>query len=138
MTQFLQNNGPWSQLVALENIELRPLRADQVVRLNERLTVKPFLVPHRDEFSETVGFLIQGPHRTAVFVPDIDKWERWDRNIDQLIQHVDYAFLDGTFFDGTELPDRDLSEIPHPLISDSLARFGRLARSIETRFTLST
>jgi pyrroloquinoline quinone biosynthesis protein B len=34
--------------------------------------------------------------------------------------------LDATFFDGNELPGRDLSKIPHPLVQDSLQRFGRL------------
>lgn len=52
MTQFLRGNGPWSQLVEFQNIHLQDLQDDDSKRFGE-LTVTPFLVPHRDEFSET-------------------------------------------------------------------------------------
>lgn len=124
--EFLRTNGPWDQLVKLGNIEIRPMRADKPVRLNDRLSVTPFLVPHRDEYSETVGFRIDGPEQSVVFIPDIDKWERWDRRIEDVIAQCDVAYLDGTFFDGGELPGRDMSEIPHPFISESIDRFESL------------
>ncbi|MAV35667.1 MAG: pyrroloquinoline quinone biosynthesis protein PqqB [Planctomycetaceae bacterium] len=127
MTEFLRTQGPWSLLVTLHNIQLKPLRAEQPVRLGERIKMTPLLVPHRDEFSETVGFLIEGPTRSVVFVPDIDKWERWNRRIEKFIVESDRAYLDGTFYDGNELPNRDLSQIPHPLIVESIQRFARLA-----------
>ncbi len=126
MTEFLTRNGPWSQLVSLGNIELRPLQADQPVALNARLKVTPITVPHRDEFSETVGFRIDGPARSILYIPDIDKWERWDRRIEDEIARVDVAFLDGTFFDGEELGGRDMSEIPHPFVLESMQRFAAL------------
>ena len=85
------------------------------------------MVPHRDEFSETVGFSIDGPERSVVFIPDIDKWERWDRRVEQLIVAADRAYLDGTFFDGQELPNRDIREVPHPFIIESIQRFVSLA-----------
>lgn len=127
MKAFLTENGPWSQLVRLKNITINTLSADNEIILTESVRVSPFLVPHRDEFSETVGYLISGPRKTAVFIPDIDKWEKWDRSIDELIGNLDYAFLDGTFFDGDELPDRDISEVPHPLIIESMERFDHLS-----------
>ncbi len=126
MRRFLRNDGPWSQLVSLNNIELRSLTADTEFALNMRLKVTPFLVPHRDEFSETVGFMIRGPQRSAVFLPDIDKWERWNREIETVIEKADLAFLDGTFFSGDELPGCDLAKIPHPLIEESLLRFQKM------------
>ncbi len=126
MGDFLKNNGPWSQLVALKNIEIRHLRADATIVLNERLRLTPLLVPHRDEFSETVGFKIEGPGRSLLFIPDIDKWERWERDINTLVGEVDFALLDGTFYQNGEIPGRDMSEIPHPFIEESLARFGKL------------
>lgn len=126
LVSFLKKNGPWSQLVSLENISLRNLSADSTVILNERIKVVPFLVPHRDEFSETVGFRIEGPQRSLIFIPDIDKWERWERDILTEIQSVDYALLDGTFFQNGEIPGRDMSEIPHPFVEESLARFAHL------------
>src|SRR5205085_316238 len=54
MAGFLAHNGPWSQLVDLHNIVLEPLQADSMVVVSDSLNVTPFLVPHRDEFSETV------------------------------------------------------------------------------------
>lgn len=126
MDTFLRNNGPWSQHVETGNVELRPLRADSSVQLSSQLRVTPFTVPHRDEFSETVGYRIDGPSRSVLFIPDIDKWERWGRRIEEEIAKVDYAFLDGTFFNGAELNTRDISQIPHPFVEESLRRFSVL------------
>ena len=127
MEAFLRTEGPWSQLVSLGNIQITPLAADKPIALNERLKVTPLLVPHRDEFSETVGFQIQGPQCQVLFIPDIDKWQRWDRQIEKLVVESDRAYLDGTFFAADELPGRDISEIPHPFIVESIQRFSALA-----------
>ena len=126
MERFLRGNGPWSQLVDLENVSLVSLEAGKVVPLNERIRVTPIVVPHRDEFTETVGYRIEGPNRSVLYLPDIDKWERWSTPIEGVIATVDLAYLDGTFFDGEELPGRDMAEIPHPFIVESLDRFGDL------------
>jgi pyrroloquinoline quinone biosynthesis protein B len=126
MKTFLETNGPWDQLVALGNIELREMTADEGVQLNERIAVTPFIVPHRDEYSETVGFRIDGPNRSILFIPDIDKWEKWDRRIEDVIAKVDVAYLDGTFYANGEIPGRDMAEIPHPFIEESLQRFSPL------------
>lgn len=129
MKRFLETSGPWSQLVSAENIAIHKLANGRVVRLNKRLSVTPLLVPHRDEYSETVGFRIQGPTRSALFLPDIDKWNRWDTKIETAIRDVDVAWLDGTFFAGGELPGRDMSKIPHPFIVESMSRFADLPKS---------
>ncbi len=121
MEEFLKTNGPWSQLVSLKNIELRSIVGGEKINLTEAIQITPILVPHRDEFSETVGYLIKGPNKSALFIPDIDKWSQWDRSLIQLIQQVDWAFIDATFFDGNELPGRDMSEIPHPFVVESMA-----------------
>lgn len=133
MSQFLKDNGPWQQLVALKNISIEPMAADVTVRLNDRLSVKPILVPHRDEYSETVGFVVSGPNRKVLFIPDIDKWEKWDRQIEDEIAAVDVAYLDGTFFGNGEIPGRDMSLIPHPFIEESLQRFARLPTEVRKR-----
>ena len=89
------------------------------VDLEGGLQVTPLLVPHRDEYTETVGFWIQGPNRSALFIPDIDKWERWDSlgtAIEDWIAKVDVAYLDGTFLEEGEIPGRAIEEIPHPFI----------------------
>ena len=126
MKNFLQENGPWSQLVKLENINIKALKSDSNFSLNERIKIKPFLVPHRDEFSETVGYEIMINNKSLIFIPDIDKWEKWETNISELIQKVDYAFLDATFYENGELK-RDMSEIPHPFAEESMALFSTLS-----------
>ena len=126
MNEFLKNNGPWSQLVELNNIDLKLMQDGKSIRLNERLSVTPITVPHRDEFSETVAFKITGPEKSVLFLPDIDKWSRWETSVEDVIREVDFAYLDASFFDGTELPERDMSEIPHPFIVESIERFGSL------------
>lgn len=125
MQQFLQSNGPWEQLVKLKNIRLQPLQEDTPIVLNERITVVPFTVPHRDEYTETVGYKIITKNKSAVFIPDIDKWEKWARNIDTLVQHSSYALLDATFFKNGEIK-RAMTEVPHPFVEESMQRFEKL------------
>ena len=127
MSSFLTQNGPWGQLVSNENIVLKALEANKRTELTPSLSVTPFLVPHRDEYSETVGFLIEGPVKKALFIPDIDKWARWEKNIVQVISEVDYAFIDATFYDEKEINNRDISEIPHPFVIESMALFNDLS-----------
>jgi len=128
MKTFLEDNGPWSQLVKLENINIKTLKSDSTLSLNERIKIKPFLVPHRDEFSETVGYEITINNKSLIFIPDIDKWERWKINITELIKKVDYAFLDATFYENGEL-ERDMSEIPHPFVEESMKLFSKLSNA---------
>jgi pyrroloquinoline quinone biosynthesis protein B len=116
MLTYLAANGPWSQLVALGNIERRVVDIDRPVMLEGGVRVTAFRVPHRDEFSDTVGYRIDGPRRSALFIPDIDRWEKWDRSIRDLANSVDLAFLDGTFASPTEI-NRNIEEIPHPMMS---------------------
>ncbi|NNF76364.1 MAG: MBL fold metallo-hydrolase [Flavobacteriaceae bacterium] len=132
MKDYLETNGPWSQLVQLNNITLKPMAQDSLIQLNPTLSVVPFRVPHRDEFSETVGFKIMGPHRSALFIPDINKWELWDRSIIEEVKAVDYAFLDATFFKEGEIP-RPMSEVPHPFIEETVKLFENQPDSVKSK-----
>jgi pyrroloquinoline quinone biosynthesis protein B len=127
MKNYLENNGPWSQLVSLDNIAIQEMVNEDTIDLSETLKVIPFTVPHRDEFSETVGYKIIGANKSALFIPDIDKWEKWNESIIDQISMVDYAFVDATFFDGAEINNRDISEIPHPFIIESMKLFKDLS-----------
>ncbi len=139
MTDFLRTNGPWDQLVRYQNISLQPLQADSTVVLNENLNVTPFLVPHREEYSETVGYHIAGPNRSVLFIPDVNKWAAWDAQgtrIEEVLATVDVAYLDATFYNGDELPGRNMADIPHPFIVESMMRFAALpaAEQAKVRF----
>ena len=126
MKSFLETNGPWGQLVRNKNILIQEMAHEKEIVLSENLKVVPFMVPHRDEYSETVGYKIVGPRKKALFIPDIDKWQKWEKDIIQEIANVDYAFLDATFYDASEVNNRDISEIPHPFIIESMKLFSGL------------
>jgi len=122
MTSYLSSNGPWSQLVSLNNVALNVIEYDRPVTIADGVRVTALQVPHRDEFTDTVGYLIEGPSKKALFIPDIDQWSKWNRDIRALADTVDYVFLDGTFASAGEIPGRSIADIPHPLMSDTRAR----------------
>jgi len=128
MKAFLAADRPWSLLADQGHVSLQDLREDEPVQITDRIQITPFLVPHRDEISETVGYRIQGPDHAVAFVPDIDKWERWDHPVEDLVATVDVALLDATFFANGEI-GRDMALIPHPFVSESMARLGDLPPS---------
>ena len=123
MHDYLKSNGPWSQLVHLNNIKLEKLKTDSSIKLTDKISITPVLVPHRDEFSETVGYSIKTENKTVLFIPDIDKWQKWDKDIGQLVKSHDYLFIDGTFYKDGELPGRNMSEVPHPFVQESMEFF---------------
>ena len=129
MKQFLETNGPWNQLVRLNNISIQKINDNVAIQLNERLSITPFLVPHRDEYSETVGYKIEGPNKSLIFIPDIDKWDKWEVNVKELVKDNDYSLLDGTFYNIDELPGRDMSQIPHPFIVESINLFNNVDKT---------
>lgn len=126
---FLSRSGPWEQLVRLQNVDLRALVPGVPVRLGSELHVTPFLVPHRDEYSETAGFRIRGPSRTVVYIPDIDKWDRWEERLESVVASADVVLVDGTFHDAGEVPGRDMAEIPHPFVVETVRRLQALPQS---------
>ncbi|MBH49613.1 MAG: pyrroloquinoline quinone biosynthesis protein PqqB [Candidatus Marinimicrobia bacterium] len=127
MKSFLETNGPWNQLVSLSQISLIPLTDNKIIKLNDRLSLTSFTVPHRDEYSETVGFKLKGENNKLIFIPDIDKWEKWGTNIIDIIHQNEFVLIDGTFFGQNEIPNRNMSEIPHPFIEESLSQFSNLS-----------
>ena len=119
MSNFLQNNGPWSQLVDINNIKIKEINFGLSTNELSNIIVTPVQVPHRDEYSETAGYIIEGKNKKALFIPDIDKWEKWDRNLSQLAKEFDFLLIDATFYDSKEI-NRDISEIPHPLVTETI------------------
>ncbi|MBK9961218.1 MAG: MBL fold metallo-hydrolase [Saprospiraceae bacterium] len=127
MSQFLQRNGPWDPLIKQGNIMLQTMQNKENIELKKGLNIQPILVPHRDEYSETVGFTIYGPNKKALFIPDIDKWQKWETDIKKLIVQMDYVFIDGTFYDAAEINHRNIDEIPHPFIVETMKLFSDLS-----------
>ncbi|MCG8351166.1 MAG: MBL fold metallo-hydrolase [Chloroflexales bacterium] len=130
MAAFLITNGPWSQLVATSNIALRPLMPGTPTPISAGLTITPVAVPHRAEYSDTMAYLVRGPQRTFFFCPDIDRWDQWDENLVTFLSPVDVALLDGTFYSNTELPGRNMAEIPHPPVTETAKRLAGASCSV--------
>jgi pyrroloquinoline quinone biosynthesis protein B len=107
MARFLTDNAPWSQLVALGNIRITTFDDGVPFDLGPGMRVVPHAVPHRNEFADTHAFAFED----ALYVPDIDRREDWRT---ETMGRGDFRrpweewktlIVDGTFFDGAELPD---------------------------------
>ena len=135
MAAFLRGNGPWSQLVEFGNIALTEMTPDDFVVANDDFGVLPIVVPHRDEYSETVGFLIMTPDKRALYLPDIDHWEGLEdatsQSLADFFATFDHVFIDATFWDDGELEGRDMSEVPHPRVKATMERLANT--SVEER-----
>lgn len=112
MLGFLHANEPWRRLfdeghlvatTTLPGIELVP-------------------VPHRAEFTDTVAISVGG----VLYLPDIDDWAQWPDHLAVVRDH-DLNLLDATFWSTDEVPGRDLSTTPHPMVPDTIERFADLA-----------
>ena len=135
MAAFLRDNGPWSQLVKLGNVALREvIPGGGAVELGDGVSVAAFAVPHRDEYSDTLAYVIRGPRTAVLYIPDTDSWRAWPKPLPEVIamEKIDVALLDGTFYSLDELPGRSVTAIGHPLITEtmdlleSLVKAGRL------------
>lgn len=129
MAAYLRSNGPWDQLVRYGNVVLDELVDGAAVELTSDLSVTAFRVPHRQEYSEVAGFRIDGPQHSVLFIPDINSWQEWDswgQRIEDVLATVDVAYLDGCFYDQGEVPGRDMSAFPHPLMRNTLQRLASL------------
>ncbi|WP_288339349.1 MBL fold metallo-hydrolase [uncultured Roseivirga sp.] len=129
MKTFLEENGPWNQLVSLNNISINPMQDSTLVELSKDISVMPFTVPHRDEYSETVGFKIQINQKSVVFIPDIDKWNKWDVDVREVVKNNDIILIDASFYQDGELEGRDMSLIPHPFTKESMELFSELSKT---------
>lgn len=133
MKKFLETNGPWSQLVELNNIVLNELKPNEQVNISPVISITAMTVPHRDEFSETAAFIISTSLSNYLFLPDIDKWEKWNVSLHDLLNNIDIAFIDGTFYSGNELPNRNINEIPHPLMIETMTRFEKESDQVKAK-----
>jgi pyrroloquinoline quinone biosynthesis protein B len=136
MARFLETNAPWVQLVELRNIVLRPTEPGTPVAVGDGVLVTAFPVPHRDEYADTVGYRIEGPGVTVLYVPDTDRWETWDPPLEARLEGVDLALLDGSFRSLDELPGRTIEDVPHPPMTVTMDRLqARVEAGLRVVFT---
>jgi pyrroloquinoline quinone biosynthesis protein B len=137
MAGFLASNYPWRLLIDQGHVTLRPLALDQWHRIDPLLEVQLRKAPHRDELSDTVGFVFRGPERSLLFLPDINAWTLWDRPVATVVAGVDVALVDGTFWSLDELPGRTADEVPHPLIPQTMDALQGVVDRKEARVLLT-
>jgi len=133
MANYLSENGPWSQLVDYHNISLNIISPGKESIVDPDCKIVPYLVPHRQEYTDTLCYRISGKEKSLIYIPDIDSWEEWDKSIIEVVQETDIVIIDGTFFDYTELPGRDKTKIPHPTIKSSIELLKPVVNSTETQ-----
>ncbi|ASN06170.1 MBL fold metallo-hydrolase [Virgibacillus necropolis] len=137
MSRFLSSHYPWKQLIDFNNIQLETLEDRKPYTLPEETSIIPLAVPHRNEFSETFGFIIRGNQKCLLYIPDIDRWDEWHVDLDELMKNMDYCLIDGTFYSAKELEQlgRSYNDIPHPLITDSMEKFRAYKSTCNIYFT---
>jgi pyrroloquinoline quinone biosynthesis protein B len=130
MAHFLSHNVPWSHLVNQSHVSLRELTSGLEMQLSPALRLLPLDVPHRAEWSDTLAAIVSGSKRRLFYCPDIDGWDGWTHDLRSVVEEVDVALLDGSFFSAAELPGRDLAQIPHPFVTDTAARLAGVAAEV--------
>src|SRR5699024_8709376 len=124
MAHLITTHAPWKKLVTDQNISLEPLHHRKPLHINEQVTIRPILVPHLNEFSETFGFWIEGHEKNVLYIPDIDSWDDWDVDVVDICRQADICILDGTFHSSEDLSHikRDFKQIPHPFMTETMKR----------------
>ena len=105
---------------------MQKLKADSIIKLTDKISSLQFLFHIGTNFQKQLAIQLKR-NKTALFIPDIDKWQKWDKDIKQMVRQYDHLFLDGTFYEEGELPGRNMSEVPHPFIRESVDLFSGLS-----------
>ncbi len=122
MATYLRDNQPWAALIEGGHLDINSDTGLGGFPIAPGLMLRLVPVPHRAEFTDTVGISV---NNEALFIPDIDSWEAWPGAEEEVARHR-ICLLDASYSSLEEIPGRDLTDIPHPLVSDTLARFGHL------------
>ena len=131
MLSLIEATPQWALMVEQGVFSSVPVATGECRSLSDLVQVEAVEVPHRAELSDMHAFIVRGPNRSLLFLPDHDRWDEtlnhhgatsirdWFRALD-----VDVALVDGTFWSADELTSRTQHEVPHPPVSESLARLG--------------
>ena len=131
MIKLIENTPKWNKLI--EDKILIPIQfnSNESIQISENLKITPIQVPHRDELTDTHAFVINGPEKSLLYLPDHDTWEETLNMVqqDSLIEWFDFlgieiVLMDGTFWSKNELSRQD--DVPHPPVVESLERLGNV------------
>lgn len=133
MIKFLNSNKPFSSLMKNRNLNPKIIEHGKSIKIDQNLTITPYLVQHRSDFTDTFGFLIHGSNKRLLYVPDMDIITK---PVIDLMLKSDIAMIDGTFYQRDELhPRRNISLIPHTPILESMKVFKPYLKSTRIYFT---
>jgi len=118
MRIFLESNKPYSYLIKRGEIAITDLKCGEALTYDGALHITPVEVPHRNEDTETLAFMIKSK-RSLFYAPDFD---RYTEAIDRCVRDSDTSILDGCFWSREEILDRAFDEIPHPTMMESRER----------------
>lgn len=134
MEHLVDRTPQWSLMVDQGVFAPSVFHDGDVIQLSSSLTIQPLKVPHRDELSDMHAFILRGPNRSLLFLPDHDTWEETlTRHHASTIRSwltslkVDIALVDGTFWSSDELAGRNQDKVPHPPVSQTLEMLGSRA-----------
>ncbi|HEX2282920.1 MAG TPA: MBL fold metallo-hydrolase, partial [Thermomicrobiales bacterium] len=126
---LLRANEPWKQMERDGFITLESMPFGEPFEALPDVQLTHIEVPHRSEWTtDTAAIRIDGPNASVLYVPDIDSWDEWDRDLIELAASVDVALVDGCFW---QAPNR--AGVPHPPIAETMDRLQGLADSGSTR-----
>ena len=132
MIELIQDSPKWNKLIEDDILIPTQFNSNQSTKVSENLEITPIQVPHRDELTDTHAFMIKGPEKSVLYLPDHDSWEETLGLVrqDSVTEWFDSlgvgtVFLDGTFWSKNELSRQN--EVPHPPVVDSLERLGNLS-----------
>ena len=131
MEHLVDRTPQWSLMVDQGVFAPSVFHDGDLIQLSSSLTIQPLMVPHRDELSDMHAFILRGPNRSLLFLPDHDTWkETLTRHNASTIRSwltslkVDIALVDGTFWSSDELAGRNQDKVPHPPVSQTLEMLG--------------
>ena len=133
MKRFLIENSMFNQMIKNENIIIKDLDTNVYINLNKYISIKPFYVPHRNELSETVGYIIKSSNKSMIYIPDIDSWDDWNIDIIDIINKFDVIIIDGTFYSKDEIKHRNIDKIPHPTILETTSIINEQSKEIKNK-----
>ena len=114
--RFLHENRPFRDMVRMGALDVAPVRPGEDLVMGEGVTFRPVAVPHREDFSDTVAWLVEGPRWRVLYAPDMDYL---GKPILDLVSRVDLAVIDGTFYTREEIPG-SMDTVPHPPVVESM------------------
>ena len=126
---LLRSNEPWAAMSRDGYITIEDMDWGRACEPIDGVALTPIQAPHRSEWpTDTAALLVESVQRRVLYLPDIDFWDEWDRDVVETVASVDVAILDGSFWDAPTSPD-----VPHPPIRETMDRLQSVADDGGTR-----